>query len=63
MAGAFARMPYWVLVSGLMGIIVVVVCVIIWAISCISSGEFVYPWPAWMLIPLVLGLVGRRRNR
>src|SRR5690349_1984853 len=38
---------------------VVVVCVVIWAMSCLASGEFRYPWPAWMLIPLIFGIIGR----
>jgi hypothetical protein len=45
---------------------VVIVCVIIWAISCLATGDWIYPWPLWMLIPLVLGIVGRlggRRHR
>lgn len=44
---------------------VVLVCVIIWGITCLASGEFRYPWPAWMLIPLLFGVIGRssRRNR
>jgi uncharacterized protein DUF1707 len=44
---------------------VVLVCVVIWGVSCLSSGDFIYPWPLWMLIPLVFGVIGRssRRNR
>jgi hypothetical protein len=42
---------------------VVLVCVVIWAISCLSSGEFVYFWPGWMLIPLLFGLIGRFNGR
>jgi len=42
---------------------VVVVCVIIWAISCLASGDWIYPWPLWMLIPLVFGIVGRMGGR
>jgi hypothetical protein len=34
--------------------------VIIWAVSCLASGTWIYPWPLWMLIPLVLGVIGRR---
>ena len=39
---------------------VVAVCFVIWGLSCLGSGEFVYPWPLWMLIPLILGAFGRR---
>ncbi|MET8151626.1 DUF1707 domain-containing protein [Actinoplanes sp. NPDC049668] len=42
---------------------VVLVCVVIWALSCLGSGEFVYFWPGWMLIPLLFGLIGRFANR
>ena len=42
---------------------VVVVCFVIWAVSCVASGEFIYPWPLWMLIPLVFGVIGRLTNR
>jgi hypothetical protein len=44
---------------------VVVVCFVIWGISCLASGDFVYPWPLWMLIPLIFGVIGQfgRRNR
>jgi uncharacterized protein DUF1707 len=38
---------------------VVAVCILIWAISVISSGHLTYFWPVWMLIPLILGLFGR----
>jgi hypothetical protein len=38
---------------------VVVVCIVIWAISSISSGHLTYFWPVWMLIPLILGVFGR----
>ena len=38
---------------------VVAVCILIWAISSISSGHLEYFWPVWMLIPLVLGVFGR----
>ena len=42
---------------------VVLLCFVIWGISCIASGDFIYPWPLWMLIPLVLGVLGRRGRR
>jgi len=42
---------------------VVAVCVVIWAMSCLSAGEFVYFWPGWMLIPLLFGLIGRFSGR
>jgi hypothetical protein len=38
---------------------VVAVCILIWAISSISSGHLTYFWPVWTLIPLVLGVFGR----
>jgi hypothetical protein len=37
---------------------VIAVCVAIWAITSISSGQLNYFWPVWMLIPLLFGLVG-----
>jgi hypothetical protein len=44
---------------------VVAVCFVIWGISCLASGDFIYPWPLWMLIPLIFGVIGQfgRRNR
>ena len=42
---------------------VVAVCFVIWGLSCLGSGEFVYPWPLWMLIPLIFGVLGRYANR
>ncbi len=41
---------------------VVVVCVLIWALTSLSSGEWRYFWPGWMLIPLVWGAVGHFRG-
>jgi uncharacterized integral membrane protein len=38
---------------------VVAVCILIWAISSVSSGHLNYFWPVWALIPLILGLFGR----
>ena len=42
---------------------VVAVCFVIWGVSCLGSGEFIYPWPLWMLIPLILGVLSRFANR
>ena len=44
---------------------VVVVCFVIWGISCLASGDWIYPWPLWTLIPLIFGAIGQfgRRNR
>ena len=42
---------------------VVVLCVLIWGITSLASHEFHYFWPAWMLIPLVLGYLGGRGRR
>ena len=42
---------------------VVAVCFVIWGLSCLGSGEFVYPWPLWMLIPLLFGVLRRFGNR
>ena len=49
--------PFWASYGG-----VVAVCFLIWGITCIASGDFRYPWPLWMLIPLVFGLLGRRKR-
>jgi uncharacterized integral membrane protein len=38
---------------------VVAVCILIWAISSVTSGHLTYFWPVWMLIPLILGIFGR----
>ena len=42
---------------------VVAVCFVIWGITCIASGEWRYPWPLWMLIPLIFGVIGQFTNR
>ncbi|MEV6634180.1 DUF1707 domain-containing protein [Actinoplanes sp. NPDC051470] len=42
---------------------VVAVCVVIWATTSLTSGRFIYPWPAWMLIPLIFGLIGNASGR
>jgi hypothetical protein len=41
----------------------IAVCVIIWAISSFNAGHLTNFWPAWMLIPLVLGLAGSASGR
>jgi hypothetical protein len=33
--------------------------VVIWAITCIASGELRYFWPAWVAVPLLFGIVGQ----
>ncbi|BCJ52358.1 hypothetical protein Asp14428_38330 [Actinoplanes sp. NBRC 14428] len=35
----------------------------VWALSSLGSGEWIYFWPGWMLIPLVQGLIGRAASR
>jgi hypothetical protein len=42
---------------------VVLVCTLIWLITSIASGELLYFWPVWMLIPLIFGFFGRRFGR
>lgn len=42
---------------------VVVVCVVVWAMSSLASGEWIYFWPGWMLIPMIFGIIGRRTGR
>lgn len=50
--------------SGLPGILgVFVVCVVIWAMSSLGSGEWHYFWPGWVLIPVVWALVAHFRDR
>ncbi|MBM2619180.1 DUF1707 domain-containing protein [Actinoplanes sp. LDG1-06] len=39
---------------------VVVVCTLIWVFTMVASGHWIYPWPVWMLIPLILGFFGQR---
>ena len=39
---------------------VVLVATLVWLISSIASGELLYFWPVWMLIPLILGFFGQR---
>ncbi|GID26439.1 uncharacterized protein DUF1707 [Paractinoplanes brasiliensis] len=40
---------------------VVVVCTLIWLFTMVASGHWIYPWPVWTLIPLILGFFSRRR--
>ncbi|UQU64152.1 DUF1707 domain-containing protein [Couchioplanes caeruleus] len=42
---------------------VVLVCVIVWALSSMASGQWIYFWPGWMLIPLVFGVIRRMTGR
>lgn len=42
---------------------VVVVCTLIWLFTMVASGHWIYPWPVWTLIPLILGFFGRRFGR
>ncbi|MGA5301273.1 DUF1707 SHOCT-like domain-containing protein [Nucisporomicrobium flavum] len=42
---------------------VVLVCVIVWALSSMASGDWIYFWPGWMLIPLVFGVIRRMTGR
>ena len=53
------KAPSWVVGYG--G--VVAVCVVIWAITSLTSGHWIYPWPVWMLIPLLWGVVGQMTGR
>ncbi|WP_250028624.1 DUF1707 SHOCT-like domain-containing protein [Paractinoplanes maris] len=39
---------------------VVLVCTLIWLVSSVASGELLYFWPVWTLIPLILGFFGQR---
>jgi hypothetical protein len=41
----------------------VAVCIVIWGMTCLSTGELQYFWPGWMLIPFLLGLIGRFSGR
>lgn len=41
---------------------VVLVCTLIWLVTSIASGELLYFWPVWMLIPLILGFFGQRHG-
>lgn len=36
-----------------------VVSTVIWLVSSIGSGHLMYFWPVWLLIPMVLGGMGR----
>jgi DUF1707 SHOCT-like domain len=46
----------WAPVTGMLGIFLL--NVLIWGIVSVTSGEFIYFWPAWLGIPLVLALIG-----
>ncbi|MBL7257045.1 DUF1707 domain-containing protein [Actinoplanes sp. LDG1-01] len=42
---------------------VVALCTLIWLFTMVASQHWIYPWPVWMLIPLVLGFFGQRFGR
>ncbi|WP_250001339.1 DUF1707 domain-containing protein [Actinoplanes sp. M2I2] len=42
---------------------VVLVCTLIWLVTSIASGELLYFWPVWTMIPLILGFFGRRHGK
>ncbi|MFI5492573.1 DUF1707 domain-containing protein [Actinoplanes sp. NPDC051859] len=42
---------------------VVLICVVIWAMSSLGSGEWQYFWPGWMLIPFIWATVAHFRGR
>ncbi|GAB2626017.1 hypothetical protein Aab01nite_83810 [Paractinoplanes abujensis] len=42
---------------------VVAVCVLVWLFTMVASQHWIYPWPVWMLIPLVFGFFGQRFGR
>jgi Domain of unknown function (DUF1707) len=45
---------------------VFVICTVIWGATSIGSGELLYFWPVWLLIPLAisaLNWLGGRRSR
>ncbi|MEU4421212.1 DUF1707 domain-containing protein [Actinoplanes sp. NPDC024001] len=39
------------------------ICVVIWTITSVSSGELLYFWPAWVLIPVVVALAAHFSDR
>jgi hypothetical protein len=42
---------------------IILVSILIWAITSISSGHLDYFWPVWLLIPLIFGVFGRMASR
>ena len=42
---------------------VVLVSILIWAITSISSGHLNNFWPVWLLIPLIFGVFGQLASR
>jgi hypothetical protein len=47
--------------AGTLGIFLV--NVLIWAAVCIGNREWIYFWPVWTAIPLLLAVVGYLVNR
>ncbi|WP_433793331.1 DUF1707 SHOCT-like domain-containing protein [Actinoplanes sp. CA-252034] len=46
---------------GILGVFLV--CVVVWAMSGLGSGEWPYFWPGWVLIPVVFALLAHFRDR
>jgi hypothetical protein len=46
---------------GILGVFVV--CVVVWAMTSLGSGEWHYFWPGWVLIPVVFALLAHFRDR
>ncbi|SFF43891.1 protein of unknown function [Actinoplanes philippinensis] len=46
---------------GILGVFLV--CVVVWAMSSLGSGEWHYFWPGWVLIPVVFALLAHFRDR
>ncbi|MFF2551898.1 DUF1707 domain-containing protein [Nocardia sp. NPDC058058] len=45
------RFPIWQRIEGSAWLAVGLLCLAIWAMVSVASGEFTYPWPIWVIGP------------
>ncbi|MFJ1457031.1 DUF1707 domain-containing protein [Nocardia wallacei] len=54
-----ARLPIWQRIEGGAWLGVGVLCLVIWGLISLGTGEFTYPWPLWVIGPWGAVLVFR----
>ncbi|WP_280269035.1 DUF1707 SHOCT-like domain-containing protein [Nocardia wallacei] len=58
-SSALGRVPIWQRIEGSAWLGVSVLCLAIWAMISLGTGEFTYPWPIWVIGPWGAVLVFR----